>query len=294
MTSWIRVPPPMKKKDGVVAPADSEDGETVAKPLYYVTNDDNVYTQFLNVFYTHLYARSVGMPLVVYDRVNPVSVVSGLFKDTFYDVSGVEYVDAHQARAIPVSRRAAAIAAHVRGLKREDMAEDAQLFFELNEAAGGRVREHLKANGFPREFDVAVVYQEGDAVGAGGSGGRGLGVQQVLAALRGFKARGELTALRIFLVSSDATFTAELKKQADAGWTIYSLPPTRVAMAVGSAPTQRMRQEAFTQQLAELVVLQNAPAVVGRMSSSLGRILALTRDESNSFLALDGGKFSTL
>jgi hypothetical protein len=285
----------MKKKDGVVVAADSEDGDAVvAKPLYYVTNDDNVYTQFLNFFYTHLYARSTGAHLVVYDRVNPVSVVTGLFKDTFYDVSGVQYVDAHQARATPVSRRAAAIAAHVRGLKREDMAEEAQLFFELNEAAGGHVREHLKANGFPREFDVAVLFQEGDAVGAGGAGGRGLGVQQVLAALRGFKARGELTALRIFLVSSDATFTAELKKQADAGWTVYSLPPTRVAMAVGSAPSQRMRQEAFTQQLAELVVLQNAPAVVGRMSSSLGRILALTREEPASFLALDGGKFSAL
>ena len=293
MTSWIRVLPPIKKK-GSAAKDGEADTDAVAKPLFYVTNDEPSYTQFLNFFYAYLYARSAGLPLAVYDRVNPVALTQGLFKDTFYDVSGVQYVDAQLPRAIPIGRRADQIAAHVRGLKREGIAEDAQLFFELNEDAGARVRQHLKANGFPREFDVGIVYQAGDAVGAGGASGRGVNVQGYLAALRGFQAKGGLTNLRIFLVSADANFAFELKRLADPAWTIYSLPPTRVAMAVGSAPSQRMRQEAFTQGLAEMVVLQNVPAVIGRMGSSLGKILALTREDINSFLALDGGKFQTL
>ena len=287
MTSWIRVQPPLKKR--------SEDGSVATetgKPLFYATNDEDAPTQFLNFFYAHLYARSVGLPLAVYDRVNPVSVTTGLFKDTFYDISGVTYVDAQLPRATPIARRAAQVAAHVRDLKRDDLAEEAQVFFELNDAAGARVREHLKANGFPREFDVGILFQNGDAVGVGAA--RGVYVQNYLAALRGFQARAGLTSLRVFLVSTDANFTFELKKLADPAWTIYSLPPTRVAMAVGSAPTQRMRQEAFTQTLAELVVLQNVPAVIGRMGSSLGKILALTREEPASFLALEGGRFSTL
>jgi hypothetical protein len=286
MTSWIRVPPPLKKKeDGGVA-------VEAGKPLFYSTNNDDAPTQFLNFFYAHLYARSVGQPLAVYDRVNPVSVTTGLFKDTFYDISGVTYVDAQLPRATPIARRGAQLTAYVQGLKREDLAEEAQVFFELNDAAGARVREFLKGNGFPREFDVGVLFQNGDAVGVGAS--RGVYVQNYLAALRGFQARAGLEALRIFLVSADANFSFELKRLADPSWSFYSLPPTRVAMAVGSVPTQRMRQEAFTQVLAELVVLQNVPAVIGRMGSSFGKILALTREEPASFLALDGGKFQAL
>ena len=287
MTSWIRVPPPLKKKE-----EDDGAGAPEAKPLFYATNEDDAPTQFLNFFYAHLYARSVGAPLAVYDRVNPVSVNTGLFKDTFYDISGVTYVDAQVARATPIARRAAQIAAHVRGLSRDDLADEAQLFFELNDAAGARVREFLKGNGWPREFDVGVLFQPGDAIGVGDR--RGVYVQNYLAALRGFQAKAGLSGLRIFLASSDANFTFELKRLADPAWTIYSLPPTRVSMLVGSSPNQRMRQEAFTHVLAELVVLQNVPAVVGKLSSSLGRILALTREESASFLALDGGKFQAL
>jgi hypothetical protein len=291
MTSWIRVPPPLKKKDGVVGPAGTDDAEPV-KPLFYATNDEDAPTQFLNFFYAHLYARSIGQPLAVYDRVNPVSVTTGLFKDTFYDISGVVYVDAQVPRATPIARRAAQITAHVRDLKRDDLADEAQLFFELNEAAGARVREFLKGNGFPREFDVGILFQPGDAIGVGER--RGVYVQNYLAALRGFQAKAGLSALRVFLVSSDANFSFELKRLADPAWSIYSLPPTRVSMLVGSAPNQRMRQEAFTQTLAELVVLQNVPAVIGRISSSLGKILYLTREEPTSFLALEGGRFSAL
>jgi hypothetical protein len=286
MTSWIRVPPPLKKRE------EGGDEGAAAKPLFYATNDDDAPTQFLNFFYAHLYARSAGIPLAVYDRVNPVSVTTGLFKDTFYDVSGVTYVDAQVPRATPIARRAAQIAAHVRGLSRDDLADEAQLFFELNDAAGARVREFLKGSGWPREFDVGVLFQPGDAIGVGDR--RGVYVQNYLAALRGFQAKAGLSGLRVFLASSDANFAFELKRLADPAWTLYSLPPTRVSMLVGSTPNQKMRQEAFTQVLAELVVLQNVPAVIGRMSSSLGRILALTREEPASFLALDGGKFQAL
>jgi hypothetical protein len=282
MTSWIRVPPPLKKKDEEDGPA----AGPAAKPLFYATNNNDAPTQFLDFFYAHLYTKSTGTPLAVYDRVNPVSPHVGLFKDTFYDVSGVQYVDAQLPRSIPIARRQAAITAYVQGLKREDIADEAQIFFELNEAAGARVREFLKGNGFPREFDVAVLFQAGDAIGVGEK--RGVYVQNYLAALRGFQAKAGLTAMRIFLASADANFTFELKRLADPAWSFYSLPPSRVALAVGSIPSQRMRQDAYTQTLAEMVVLQNAPAVIGRMASSLGKILVLTRDEPASFLALDG------
>ena len=294
MTSWIRTLPPMKKRVAAAdAVAEEETPATpAAKPLFLVASNEDAPTQFLNYFYATLYARAEGLPLVVYDSNTSVAPGAGLFRNTFYDQSGVTFVDSMMNSVIPIQRRAAQMTAFLQKLKRDAIAEEAQLFFELNDAAGARVRDYLKGVGpaaLPHEYDVAVVFQPADAVSVGDR--RGVSVVQYLSALRSFQARAGLQALRIFLASSDANFTFELKRQADKSWSFYSFPPSRVATATGSTPTLRMRQEAFTQSLAELVVLQHAPAVVGRFGSALGRILYLTREEPASFLALDGGVF---
>ncbi len=277
------------KKRGAEA---EEEGPAAPKPLFLVATNEDAPTQFLNYFYSVLYARAEGLPLIVYDTNSSLSPGTSLFRSTFYDQSGVTFVDSMMNSVIPIQRRAAQMTSFLQRLRRDDLAEDAQLFFELNDAAGARVRDFLKGLGsaaLPSGYDVAVMFQPADAVSVGDR--RGVSVAQYLSALRSFQARAGLEKLRIFLASSDANFTFELKRQADKSWSFYSFPPSRVATAMGSTPSLRMRQEAFTQGLAELVVLQNVPAVVGRFGSALGRILYLTREEPTSFLALDGGVF---
>lgn len=295
MTSWIRTLPPMKKR-GVGGTEAEESGSVAAatsvKPLFMIATNEEAPTQFLTYFYTSLYARAEGLPLVVYDSNSSVSPGAGLFQNAFYDPSGVSFVNSMLNNVIPVQRRAAQMTSFLQGLKRDDLADEAQIFFELNDAAGVRVREFLKGMGAaqqPQTFDVAVMFQPADAVSIGDR--RGVSVAQYLSALRSFQARAGRESLRIFLASTDANFAFELKRQGDKGWTFYSFPPTRVATAMGSTPTLRMRQDAYTQGLAELVMLQNVPFVMGRLGSPLGKIVYLTREDEASFLALDGGVF---
>jgi hypothetical protein len=277
MTSWIRVSPPLKKK------------EEELKPLFLSTTDEEIPTQLLNFFYSYLYARdSVKVPLAVYDRNNPVSTNFGMFQATLYDMSGVEYVDTLIRNGIPIARRYPQIVSYIQSLKKEVLADEAQVFFEFNDSAGQQIREFLKLNGFPREFDVAVVYHPTDSIGLGTR--KGVSISNLVTSLRSFQARAGLTSLSVFVASSDSSLQYELKKQGDASWKLYSLPPTRIQTAVGISPSVRMRQEAFIQTLAELVVLQNAPAVIGKLNTSIGRFLYLTRTEPSSFLAIDGAE----
>ena len=281
------------KKRGADAVAEEESPATpAAKPLFLVASNEDAPTQFLNYFYASLYARAEGLPLVVYDSNSALSPGAGLFQNAFYDPSGVTFVDSMMNSVVPIQRRAAQMTTFLQRLRRDDLADEAQIFFELNDAAGVRVREFLKGIGAaqqPQAFDIAVMFQPADAVTVGDR--RGVSVTQYLAALRSFQARAGRDTLRIFLASSDANFAFELKRQADKTWSFYSFPPTRVATAMGSTPTLRMRQEAYTQGLAELVMLQNVPLVMGRLGSALGKIVYLTRDDAASFLALDGGVF---
>lgn len=276
MTSWIRAP---------ATPKAAEKGR-----LLFETTDAGFCSNFNNYLYAYVYSLAEKKDLYVYDRGNAVSFNYPLIHDTFVDISGITFTDSMVASAASVRRNIGRVITTVNALPKNQLREAAQKLFAWNPALVQKAAVILKEAKLPMSFDLGVHIRAGDKITTREM--NLISMDVYVKAIKAFQKKSGKDHLDIFVMSDSANSIAQLQKAKDASWTIHTVrstvpaPEGHVQSSFNASPP-RARLAAYTQFMAELIVIQSIPDILCTFSSHVGRFLYLTVEHPERVVSVD-------
>jgi len=281
MTSWIQVP--QRKK-------------VVEKSYFFQTNDSGFCSNFNQFLYAYVYSQSASRTLEVYDMGNAVSVNFQLIKNTFGDISGVEYKDTISINASALRRDTFTLRSflermdHVTNVKGEQLRRVAQKIFQWNKSLIPSLQEVISSTNLPEAFDLGVHIRVGDKITSGEA--KLVTLDTYIRAVKSFQKSSKKEQLSIFLMSDSLSVISDFKKKCDSSWKVYTLPSVlpnqdgHFQPQFNNSPA-RLRLAAYNTFMAELLVMQSISNIVCTLSSNVGRFLYYTVEYPENIVSLD-------
>jgi len=276
MTSWIKELPqkPVEKTS-----------------LSFDTTDGGFCAQFNNYLYSFVYAQSMNMKLYVNDTSNAVSLRYPLIKNTFGDVSGVEFTDTIIPTAKSLTKLQGDLRVFLSKIEKEKFRKVAQEIFVWNPT----LLQSISSKLIP-DVDVGVHMRAGDKIITRES--NDVPVDNYIKAVKKYQETSKKATLRVLVMTDSSARLEEFKQKKDPSWTIVNIAyPTSINghnQRDFNSATRQKRMSDYLDFMAELVVMQKVEHIVCTFSSHVGRFLYLTADDTTSIVSLDRAAFAPL
>ena len=278
MTSWIRTGLKKKVDDSV-------------RPFMFQIGAGEFCEQFNQYFYTNMYAKSVGRPLVVYDQVSPVGASFSLIKETFQQVPNTTFIDSMTINVTKLNQHdSTRVIPYVNGLKREDIQIDAATILEWSPSMINQLSKLRTQYNIPNTLNVGVHIHVDSTV-------RSVNPATVVAgyvqAVREINTRlGNPEVLSVFVIAEQSELLQEFTKGAQPNWKIYTIPPANMTINGFTVSTferqqQRTKLQAYNDFICVLSCLQTSENLITSLSSEVGKFLFMTNTTMTSFRSMD-------
>lgn len=286
MTSWIRTP---FRKGGSSGSAE--------KPLLYALEDGSITAQFNGYLYAHLYAKSAGKPLHVFDRSSAVSANTPILAETFQDLSGIQFESGLLAPATLLGRNSNRLSTFLNSQTFPTLRAGAAELFQWKDSITSEVTALRSHPGWPVAFDAGVLLATSSPASSLLRNVRGVSVSQYLEALRDLQKESGASELNIFVASETPGLLQEFKSKADRSWNLFTLFPANVMVSAHTPSTfarttSKVRATAFRELVTELAILQDVPVLITVLANNTGKFLLLTTKHPEGFRSLDTNTFS--
>jgi hypothetical protein len=163
------------------------------------------------------------------------------------------------------------------GLSLQTLKRNAITILQYNGQTNDKINDALMRYGIAKQvFDVGVVL---DLSGS---------IPLVFSALRTLQKRTGKKTLKVFVMTDSMDLLREFATKGDPSWSYVSL------MRVNASQESSSK---LLKTLCEVKILQDVESLVGRFSSSLGKLLYLTNQKittESQFLSIDGSTWKAL
>lgn len=282
MTSWIRTGLKKKVDDSV-------------RPFMFQVGAGEFCEQFNQYFYTNMYAKSTGRPLLVYDQVSPVGASFALIKETFQQVPDTTFIDSMVVNVTKLNQHdSTRVIPYINGLKREDIQVDAASILEWSPSMFSQLSKLRTQYNIPDVINVGVHIHVDSTV-------RRADPLTVVAgyiqAVRELNTRlDNPKVLSIFVVAEQAELLQEFMKGAQSNWKIYTIQPVNMTIngfnvATFERQQQRTKLQAYNEFICVLSCLQTSENLITSLSSEVGKFLFMTNTTMVSFRSMDTPTF---
>jgi hypothetical protein len=282
MTSWIRTG--LKKKV-----------DDTVRPFMFQVGSGEFCEQFNQYFYTNMYAKSTGRPLVVYDQVSPVGASFALIKETFQQVDDTTFMDSMAVNVTKLNQHdSTRVIPYVNSLKREDIQVDAASILEWSPSMISQISKLRTQYNIPDLINVGVHINVNSTVRRVDPVAVVAGYIQVVRDLNTRLNTPEV--LSVFVVAEQIELLQEFMKGAQSNWKIYTIPPINMTINGFSANTferqqQRIKLQAYNEFICVLSCLQTSENLITSLSSEVGKFLFMTNTTMVSFRSMDTPTF---
>lgn len=265
------------------------------RPFLFKTGAGEFCEQFNQYFYTNIYARSVGRPLVVYDQTNPVSPSFSILKSTFQEVSNTTFVDSMVANATTlIQHDPSRVIPYVNSLTRDEIQLQATSILEWSPSMISEISKmrtqynipdiinvgvHISSNTVQRQFDpVSTVAPYLQAV------------NEINNNLKNPE------VLSVFVVAERSELLEEFMRGARPNWKIYTIPQVSMTVngfSVASFERQnvRLRTQAYNEFVTMLSCLQTSENLITSLSNEVGKFLFMTNTTMTYFRSMEAATF---
>ncbi len=276
MTSWIRVPHVRKTADPT-------------KTFFFGCDGDSLAQQFNSYFFAAVAASRAAGRLLISDSGSVLGPRTALLRQTFQDVSGVDWVDGAQLRTTSLSRtQLPRILNLLNGISQEDLRAAARQILKFNSATLRRNSELESASGIPEEIHLGIHIRSGAAEGL-----RHIPASAYIDAARSILSTADISGTpTVFVMADTPEDLLQFQRAADPKWNLLSMPCMVPKFASYSGPTiaalpARDRTRVYETYVANLGVLLRADHLILCMSSPVGRFLYLLNSRMKSLRSLD-------
>ena len=265
MTSWLKL--------NVVKPIEKKN------TLLFETTDRGFCSEFNQYLYAVLYAENEGIPLIINDTVNAVSIRFPIIRETFVKPSGIAFTDSQILSATSLKKRIPQMKEFLKEIKPENFRFVARDLFQWNPSFLEKVENILSTSSLPSTYDIGVHID---------SEMKTIPINKYIDEIKSYQAKQKKNKLQIVVMTDSPEKLLEFKVKKDPSWTIYSLgvPPFDF-----NTINSRTRINAYLNFIAELVLIQRAEHIVCSLLSNVGRFLYLTAEDSTSVASVDIPKF---
>ena len=290
MTSWLHTRAKPKSK--------SEEGPKVRDYFLNLEGGDFA-TYYLSLFNAQVYSNANNRSLNVYDRANPVSVSYPLLKEAFEPVANVNYVSEMMTGVTILSGQSdQRYTGLLTRLSKDELRAAALRILKWSPTILQRVAETLKEQGLETSeqaasFDVGVHIRPRnrfDAVRAPNAASYVTSVEDIARRLK-------RTDLSVFVLTSELADFIEFQRAAPPTWKLFQVQPSNATIR-GSNVSSFNRQNsavklnAYIEHVSELYCMQHCDAIIGSLTTNIGRFLYLTAPDPNAFRSIDTQVYS--
>lgn len=267
--------------------------------MVFQTGRGGFCTQFNQYFYHTYYARRIGKEVQVLETPNCISDTHPLLSSTFADVSGVRFVTARPDEVS--SRQAAKVFDTVTRTAPATLKAAAREILRWQPGLEAQLQGILATTGLPATFDLAVHIRTGDKITRGEMKAVPLdryirAIEEAAAAAADPRVRAP-KPFRVFVMTDNTAVLDQLKKRVKGPYEFYSLSSKHAAGGHRQEEfNARTVDEKFNEMmvfLMELYIAQRCPAIIGTLTSNVGRFLWLTAT-ARTFRSLDRTDFVPL
>lgn len=237
----------------------------------YFSSDIHDYAEASLAFlYAHIYTQRTAEPFFVYDKHE-------YFQPYLQSSQVVHYLRDEPTSGMNLAKELNTFAPVLNGLSLQTLKRNATTILQYNGQTNDKINDALMRYGVAKQvFDVGVVL---DVSGS---------IPLVFSALRTLQKRTGKKTLKVFVMTDSMDLLREFATKGDPSWSYVSLMRVNASQEASSK---------LLKTLCELKILQDVDSIVGRFSSSLGKLLYLTNQKittESQFLSIDGSTWKAL